>query len=86
MAAMSEDRRTVVIVGAGMSGVAAAHSLLKSDINRTVKVIMLEGRSRPGGRTVAARMPGTDVEVDMGASWIHGPKNNPASRLAEFIV
>ena len=47
-----------------------------------MKVIVLEARDRPGGRAYAALMPGTDINVDLGASWIHGPDNNPGTEVA----
>ena len=61
----------VVVVGAGMAGLAAANALR----NAGVKVVVLEARSRIGGRTFTASLGG--APVDLGASWIHTPIGNP---------
>ncbi|KAG0044387.1 hypothetical protein BGZ83_010405 [Gryganskiella cystojenkinii] len=49
---MSQPRTHVVIIGAGISGLAAAHELSKhsSNSNSSVQVTILEARSRIGGR------------------------------------
>ncbi|CDW88257.1 amine oxidase [Stylonychia lemnae] len=56
----------VVVIGAGISGIAAAKSLKDSGCNVTV----LEGRDRKGGRLWTSTVGTT--KIDMGASWIHG--------------
>lgn len=53
----------VVVVGAGISGLAAAHALATSGAD--VEVILLEGSSRPGGKLVLGEVAG--VTVDLGA-------------------
>ena len=67
----------VIVVGAGMSGLAAARTLQ----DRGLLVIVLEGSDRIGGRVFTNRELG--VAVDLGASWIHGPNGNPLTDLAE---
>ena len=67
----------VIVIGAGMAGLAAASQLAASGKS----VIIVEGRERIGGRMWtdhALSMP-----LDMGASWIHGIKDNPLSALAD---
>lgn len=59
----------VVIIGAGVSGIAAARTLV--DRKPGVKVIVLEGRSRVGGR-LDTRVLKDGTKIDAGASWIHG--------------
>ncbi len=66
----------VVVIGAGVAGLAAA--ALIADAGRTVTV--LEGRNRIGGRTWTADIAG--AAVDLGGSWIHGPVGNPLSDVA----
>lgn len=66
----------VIVIGAGMAGLAAATQLIKDGHS----VILLEGRERIGGRTWTDHTLG--VPVDMGASWIHGVKDNPLTELA----
>lgn len=68
--------RTVVI-GAGVAGLAAARAL--TDAGHEVEVI--EARSRIGGRVWTSRL-WPELPVDMGASWIHGTRDNPLTELA----
>ena len=70
------DTKSVLIVGAGMAGLAAARSL--ADAGWPVRVI--EARDRVGGRVYTNREWG--VPLDMGASWIHGTTDNPVTELA----
>lgn len=69
---------TVLIVGAGMAGLAAARTLH----DRGVAVTLLEARDRIGGRVWTSR-DWPDVPVDLGASWIHGVRGNPLTALAD---
>ncbi|WP_255039280.1 flavin monoamine oxidase family protein [Lacihabitans soyangensis] len=69
--------KTVVIVGAGISGLAAAKSLQEVGF----KVIVLEAQDKVGGRLRTNRSLG--VAFDEGASWIHGTRKNPMTDLAK---
>jgi monoamine oxidase len=69
------DGKSVIIVGAGMAGLAAAKSL--ADQGALVQV--LEARDRVGGRLWTDRS--LDVPFEIGAGWIHGPQGNPISEL-----
>jgi monoamine oxidase len=62
-----------------MAGLAAARSL--SDAGWPVRLI--EARNRIGGRVNTNRDWG--VPLEMGASWIHGTKDNPLVPLAEKV-
>lgn len=70
-------RQPVVVVGAGIAGIAAARSLQ----DQGVAVIVLEARNRIGGRIWTDRTT-LGAPVDLGASWIHGATGNPISALA----
>lgn len=67
----------VVVVGAGAAGLAAASRLA----DRGHAVVVVEARDRIGGRIWTERVGG--LPVDLGASWIHGARDNPASDLAD---
>jgi monoamine oxidase len=70
------DSQSILVVGAGVAGLAAARSL--SDAGWPVRVI--EARDRVGGRVYTDRDWG--VPIEMGASWIHGTANDPVMELA----
>lgn len=73
------DRRepeSVIVIGAGMAGAAAARALADSGVD----VVVLEARDRVGGRIHADTSWGAPVE--MGAAWIHGTTGNPVTHLA----
>lgn len=70
---------TIAIIGAGVSGLAAAQYL--SDIGREVTVF--EARDRIGGRIWTQELAG--APVDLGASWIHGANGNPIEDLANDL-
>ncbi|KAH7405556.1 hypothetical protein KP509_15G075900 [Ceratopteris richardii] len=71
-----ESRPTVIVVGAGLAGLHAAHALQKFSCEVTV----LESRGRLGGRVHTDSTDG--FPVDMGASWLHGVcEENPLSSL-----
>ncbi|KHN24181.1 Putative polyamine oxidase 4 [Glycine soja] len=67
---------SVIVIGAGISGLAAARSLHDASF----KVTVLESRDRLGGRIHTDFSFG--CPVDMGASWLHGVCNeNPLAPL-----
>ncbi|WP_162902176.1 flavin monoamine oxidase family protein [Facilibium subflavum] len=66
----------VIIIGAGVSGLAAARNLILNGFD----VLVLEARDYIGGRVVSEHFAG--ATVDLGASWIHGVEENPITRLA----
>lgn len=72
----TRTRFDVIVVGAGVSGLAAARTLA----DQGVDVVVVEGRDRIGGRVHTDRSLG--VPLDLGASWIHGVTGNPLTELA----
>jgi monoamine oxidase len=73
--------RNILVIGAGIAGLAAARQLQFSNFQVTV----LEARNRIGGRIYTNKNFG--FPVDLGASWIHGIDKNPLTKLAqEFQV
>jgi monoamine oxidase len=67
----------VIVIGAGVAGLAAARKLRA----RGLQVLVLEGRQRIGGRVRTDR-PAPGLALNMGASLIHGINNNPLYKLA----
>ncbi len=67
----------IVVIGAGMAGIAAAHRLKMAGCN----VSILEARDRIGGRIWTDSSLG--LPVDLGAGWIHKATGNPLTTLAE---
>lgn len=65
----------VVIIGAGLAGLAAAELLTRSGYD----VIIVEGRDRVGGRVKTINV--ADTEVDAGAAWV-GPHHTAVRGLA----
>lgn len=73
---MTNPRVDVLVIGAGVSGLACARQLADDQWNVTV----LEARDRVGGRVWSHRgWPG--LALDMGAGWIEGDRGNPVTEI-----
>jgi len=72
-------KKRVIIVGAGIAGIAAAREILKDD---RFDVVILEGSNRAGGRMLTRSIDKTPVEF--GATFIHGAgEHNVIYQLAK---
>lgn len=78
--AAASAKKRVVVIGAGLAGLAAARHLT----NQGYDVLVIEARQRVGGRIwTSTHWP--DMPLDFGATWIHGVKGNPLTRIADLI-
>src|SRR5262245_10210020 len=87
MSAQSTQRRhsemarsdiEVAVVGGGAAGIAAARHLLQAN----VQCLIVEGRSRLGGR--AWTVPGPSASaLDLGCGWLHSADRNPWVAIAK---
>ncbi|CAO2812716.1 unnamed protein product [Amaranthus hypochondriacus] len=75
----------VVVVGAGLAGLCAARQLRSMGF----KVVIVEGRGRPGGRVRTRKMSGDGGEIvgaaDLGGSVLTGINGNPLGVLARQL-
>ncbi len=69
--APDKKSRRVLVVGAGVAGLAAASELKSHGFD----VVVIEARERVGGRVWTASLQGQPV--DLGAQWIEGIEKNP---------
>lgn len=58
----------VIIIGAGVAGLAAAARLSQAG----VRTLVLEARDRIGGRVLTIHPPGLGIAVELGAEFLHG--------------
>ncbi|MBB6144230.1 monoamine oxidase [Silvibacterium bohemicum] len=58
----------VIVIGAGIAGLAAARRLAEAGCSVTV----LEARERVGGRILTVRAPQEDLPIELGAEFVHG--------------
>ena len=72
----------IVVIGAGAAGLAAADELVRAGRD----VLLLEARSRVGGRCWTRRMSGLAVPVELGAEFIHGEAAETHGLLARAGV
>jgi monoamine oxidase len=63
-----ENDADVLIIGAGVAGLAAAYELSRAGVN----VIVLEARDRIGGRIYTLHDENSPLPIELGAEFIHG--------------
>lgn len=73
------DEVDVVIIGAGLAGLATALELKKNNLS----FVVLEARDRPGGR-IESIVTAENVYIDMGAQWIGKNHYRVKKLLSQF--
>lgn len=71
---------SVIVIGAGFAGLAAANYLKKKKINVTV----LEARNRIGGRVFSFNVPDENMVIELGAEWVGKSHERIISLCDEF--
>ncbi|CAM8970065.1 unnamed protein product [Rhodiola kirilowii] len=77
-------KSNVIVIGAGLAGLAAARQLMRFGF----KVTVLEGRKRPGGRVYTRKMEGANrvsAAADLGGTVLTGTLGNPLVILARQL-
>ncbi|KAK9158594.1 hypothetical protein Scep_005168 [Stephania cephalantha] len=77
------SKANVIVIGAGLAGLAAARQLMAFGF----KVVVLEGRKRAGGRVYTKKMEGgsRSAAADLGGSVLTGTLGNPLGILARQL-
>lgn len=83
---MTAEIWDVIVVGAGLSGLTAAHLLRKRDAK--LKILILEGKDRVGGRTLTSEIPAaTGVDRwDFGGQWVGSTQTHIMELIKELGV
>ncbi|KAJ8118392.1 hypothetical protein ONZ43_g3997 [Nemania bipapillata] len=75
----AKEATDVVIIGAGLAGLSAAHDVLKSGLS----CVVLEARDRVGGKTWSLALEDGKGTVDLGAAWINDTNQSSMYALAK---
>jgi monoamine oxidase len=75
---MPDSDVEVVVIGGGAAGIAAAKHLHRA----SVRCLLVEARSRLGGRAYTVVDP-SGYTLDLGCGWLHSADRNPWVRVAE---
>ncbi len=65
---MEDTTADVLVLGAGVAGLAAAQELTQAGL----RVVVIEARDRIGGRIFTQHVPGHPLPIELGAEFIHG--------------
>jgi len=81
----------VIIIGAGLAGLTAAHTLQRSQSTPTpISTLILEARNRVGGKTWSIPVDDNPDDsaakiVDVGAAWINDSNQSEVYALARHL-
>ncbi|KAL2548882.1 protein FLOWERING LOCUS D [Forsythia ovata] len=80
---LKPSKPSVIVIGAGLAGLAAARQLMSFGF----KVTVLEGRKRAGGRVYSKKLEGKNMmaAADLGGSVLTGTLGNPLGILARQL-
>ncbi|CAJ1071286.1 probable flavin-containing monoamine oxidase A [Xyrichtys novacula] len=81
---MTAEIWDVIVVGAGLSGLSAAHLLQKKRAG--MRILVLEGKDRVGGRTLSIDLPaanGVD-RWDLGGQWVGSTQTHVLELIEEL--
>ncbi|XP_034564923.1 probable flavin-containing monoamine oxidase A [Notolabrus celidotus] len=81
---MTAEIWDVIVVGAGLSGLSAAHLLQKKKAE--MRILVLEGKDRVGGRTLSTEIPaanGVD-RWDLGGQWVGSTQTHVLELIEEL--
>src|SRR3954454_11381665 len=78
------DDMDVIIIGAGIAGLAAANELATAGI----KPLVLEARDRIGGRITTIYEQTSGAHIELGAEFVHGhpPEVFKAAKTADLKI
>ncbi|XP_068191564.1 probable flavin-containing monoamine oxidase A [Antennarius striatus] len=81
---MTAEIWDVIIVGAGLSGLSAAHLLKKR--NKQMRILLLEGKDRVGGRTLSSEILAADGvdRWDLGGQWVGSTQTHILDLIQEL--
>ncbi|KAK1143553.1 hypothetical protein N8T08_006359 [Aspergillus melleus] len=69
----------VIIIGAGLAGLSAAHDVLRAGLS----CVVLEARDRVGGKTWSTPLSDGKGVIDLGAAWINDTNQSKIYALAQ---
>ncbi len=72
----------VIVVGAGLSGLAAVRELRHLDPR--LKILVLEATDHVGGRGYAYKIA-SGTAIDLGGAWVHGVPTNPLTSIVDHL-
>src|SRR5687768_4269512 len=75
-------KKTCVVIGAGLAGLAAAYKLKMAGWDVTV----LEARDRIGGRVFTHKFAGTDLICELGAEWVGESHERIKALCSDFKI